>query len=281
MKNNKNRKPIVWGVILVLVLAIGVTAAFAQTNDNPDVPAVEVPAEDGTLPPAQPFAHGEGNGRSNPNNGPRGDRGNDSEALADALGITVEELEAAKEGVRTAAIEQAVADGLITQEQADQILSGEGRGFMPRGGQNSEIDFEALLADELGISVEELQAAQEAVRAAQLEQAIEDGLITQEQADMMAARKAVNEYVDREALQEMMQDAYETAVQQALDNGDITQEQADQLLSNETNFGPGGLGGQRGQGRPGGPGGRGGHGFSAPQGNGNFPEAAPTTGNNA
>src|SRR5687767_12844048 len=46
----------------------------------------------------------------------------DDTYLADALGITVAELETAREEARTAAIEQAVEDGLLTREQADELL---------------------------------------------------------------------------------------------------------------------------------------------------------------
>ena len=37
----------------------------------------------------------------------------------------MDELSAAREEAKTAAVEQAVADGLITQAQADEILSGD------------------------------------------------------------------------------------------------------------------------------------------------------------
>ena len=52
--------------------------------------------------------------------------------LAEALGISVEELEAAQQAAFEAAIAAAVDEGRITQEQADQMLEGDGfpgRGF--------------------------------------------------------------------------------------------------------------------------------------------------------
>ena len=62
------------------------------------------------------------------------------EALAGALDITVEELEAAQQEAHGVVIEQAVEEGIISQEQADQILShpraglpGHGRAGCPRG----------------------------------------------------------------------------------------------------------------------------------------------------
>ena len=157
------------------------------------------------------------------------------EMLAEALGISEEELEAAHEEARTAAIDQALEEGLITEEQAEQLREG-GRAF--RFGRRlhrafgSPVDTDELLAEALGITVEELQEARSEVRAAQLEALVETGVLTQEQADLIAAREAVAGFVDREALAAVIQDAYETAIQAALDAGAITQEQADQLLEN-------------------------------------------------
>ena len=134
--------------------------------------------------------------------------GNYQEALAEALGITVEELQDAYQTARQAAIQQALDDGKITQEQADRMLEADndrpfGRdGRFGFGGQADE-----FLADALGINVEDLQAAQEAAHAAVLEQALADGTITQEQVDMQNARQAVAPY-----FQETMKTAYQNAV---------------------------------------------------------------------
>lgn len=168
--------------------------------------------------------------------------------MAEALGISVEELEAAKAdgtnkrelieqlgldaetvkaNVQTAMIAQiqaGVESGTITQEQADQMIERVERvengkkGFGKRGhrggkhrggkrGVNPEV-----MAQALGISVEELEAAkaegtklnelieqlgldQETVKAnlqaakiAQIQAKVEDGSITQEQADRMIER---------------------------------------------------------------------------------------------
>ena len=54
--------------------------------------------------------------------------------LIEELGLDRETVRANMETAKQEAIQQAVADGVITQEQADQILSGEGRGKRgPRG----------------------------------------------------------------------------------------------------------------------------------------------------
>ena len=143
--------------------------------------------------------------------GDRSLRGIDYQALlADALGITVKELEAAYEEARTAAIELAVMEGVITQEQADEmtVWGGKGgRGFSPfsfgrksKDVSSDKTDEGALLAEALEITVEELQAARKAANAAAIVQAVEEGIITQEQADEMQARKDLQSYLSRDAL---------------------------------------------------------------------------------
>lgn len=257
MEKQKKWSRIMIGALLVLVLAIGGTAVFAQTQSQDD-PTATPPADDGSstdsTTPAlpNPFSRGE-----------RPDfdgRGSGDEFLAEALGITVEELQAAQEAARAAALEQAVADGLITQEQADQLSQ---FGAPPHGRHfGVPSDMDEFLATELGISVEALQTAQEEAKAAKLAQMVEDGVLTQEQADLMAARQAVQSHLDVEGLNAAVQEAYATAVQSALDAGEITQDQADQLLSEAAaapgfrfDFGgPGGFGGRGGHGH-------GGHGF--------------------
>jgi hypothetical protein len=172
-----------------------------------------------------------------------------SALLAEVLGISTEQLQAAMTQARNAAIDQAVAEARITQEQADQMkqeTTGRGFGF-GRGGDN---DQDALLAQALGISVEQLQTAKAEVQKRLLTEAVAAGEITQEEADLMQARQALQEY-----LRDRMQTAYEAAVAQAVTDGVITQAQADQILAEEDGFrffgGPG-MGGGRHHGGPGG-----------------------------
>lgn len=185
---------------------------------------------------AAPVAHGRGwNGDA------------DGQNLADALGISLEELQAAQQKAAEAALQQAVDDGMLTQEQAD-ALQARGLGSMHARafghGMADNIDGEALLADALGISVDDLQAAQLNARGAALDQAVADGHITQEMADQMKARSALGQYLNQSDVRETLRNAYESVVQQAVAAGVITQEQADAILSNDAGFGP--FGGMRG-----------------------------------
>jgi hypothetical protein len=187
--------------------------------------------------------------------GPGFREGYNNEDLAAALGISVDELTAAYQKANEAALAQALEKGLITQEQADEIkaqsttsrLGGRwGKGLSQNG-----IDFDALLANALGISVEKLQAAYLQAFNANIDQAVTDGGMTEEQADLLKGQNALS--MD-EAFQSSMKSAYESAVQQAVKDGVITQSQADQILQNLPSFGGtrvhafGGMGGGHGRG---------------------------------
>jgi hypothetical protein len=228
-----------FGVLLALAVITGGVMAFAQSGDEAVAQSDgddaetedEAQDEDGLRPSRRvPRLRGRPGAWS-------GDRG---ELLAEALGISVEELEAAYEEVRAAAIEQALEAGLISEEQAERLLEGSAR--FGRGLPGFLADKDERLAGALDISVEELQEARDEVRVARLEALVEAGVLTQEQADLMAAREAVQGYIDQEGLAETIQDAYEEAVEAALEAGDITEEQAEQLQETLPAFGPFGFG---------------------------------------
>ncbi|MCA9972068.1 MAG: hypothetical protein KC425_17710 [Anaerolineales bacterium] len=247
------------GGFMALALAFGAYATFAQTDEGADTttpevqtPETEADGTDSTLPYARP------DGRSS-----------DDALLAEALGITTDELAAAQAAARTAAIEQAVADGLLTQEQADALLAGS---HGPRGFHSGSLDMQSYLADALGIPTEALQAALEEVYAARLAQMVADGRITQEQADLMQAYRSVQGYVDTDGLNAAVQSFYQAAIEAALADGVITQAQADEMLGNLADMSTRGFG-MRGFEAPGfgGPGGRGHHGgHRGPGGPGSF-----------
>ena len=185
--------------------------------------------------------------------------------LAEALGITVDELNAAREQAHAAAVDKALEQGLITQAQADALRDNprfgrQGLGMLLRlaGAKAEDFDAHALLADALGIRVEDLQEAQEkaadAAFEARLAEALENGRITQEQADLMKARRALMEFI-RE------QNFFAKAVEAAVKAGVISQAQADAILEADQGLGGFGWGPGLGFGRGFGPGARGMRGF--------------------
>ena len=193
--------------------------------------------------------------------GPEG--GYTNEDLANALGITVDELTTAQQNALEAVLAQAVEKGLITQAQADQLKANGSlnmRGLLnPNVLQANSIDYEAELANALGITVEKLQAAYTQAYNAHLDQAVSAGTLTQEQADLMKGQNAL--YADP-SFQASMKSSYEAAVAQAVKDGVITQAQADLISQNASaagfdgfkgllgNPGPNGLEGRHG-GQPG------------------------------
>jgi lambda repressor-like predicted transcriptional regulator len=125
----------------------------------------------------------------------------------------------------TAYLADAVTAGDITQEQADLMLA--------KHALRDVIDQEALLAEALGMTVEELAAA-------------------------LAGGKSLSELmtaagIDADTLRTNVQTAYEAAVARAVADGVITQAQADAVLAQQSNgfglFGGHGFGGHGGGGR--------------------------------
>ncbi len=147
--------------------------------------------------------------------------------LAEAQGLTQEEFQAKMTEARENALQQAVEDGLISQEQADQMRSRETKmgnsgygnkrdaGFEGKPGMDDGFlrdamtaamadvfgltvdEFETMrengetlwtLAEAQGLTQEEFQAKMTEARENALQQAVEDGLISQEQADQMRSR---------------------------------------------------------------------------------------------
>lgn len=203
MEKQKKWPVLLMGSVMILMLGLIATVALAQDAtpeaETPE-PGTTTPETDG-LPGLRGLGHWGGFGLHG------GDSGR-QENLAEALGITVEELEAAQEQAYAASVADAVAEGLITQEQADQILA--------MNALKSYIDRQSILATALGMPVDELDAA------------LAGG---QSLADLMTEKG-----IDAATLQTNVQTAYEAAVQQAVTDGVITQAQADEVLSG-SNFG--------------------------------------------
>ncbi len=286
LQGKKRTLVTVFSGVMVVLLVAGVWL-FGPTTSVNAAEELEAIIQDST----GPGLLGEGYlafGADKWGRGPKGEL-DYSELLAEALDITVEELQEAYEAARVAAIEKAVEAGVITQEQADEMVvwgNARARGFglpgqrgdagpayvpgergmtAPHGSSTSDhpFDGQALLAEALGITVEELEAAREEANQAAIEKAVEAGIITQEQAEAMESRRALMQYVGRETLlaealgmtveelqeayaegetlstlmaeqaldaltvREALTEAYEAALAQAVEDGVITQEQAD------------------------------------------------------
>ena len=181
-----------------------------------------------------------------PGKGPRGGfpGGYSEQDLATALGIDVTKLQAAYTAANTEALKEAVSKGLITQDQADKMTA-RGINSRPMGGFGrpgaSGIDYNTLLANALGISTDQLQAAYKQAFDTNLDNAVKAGTITQAQADLEKGRNALS---SNAKFQASLQSAYAAAVKQAVTDGVITQSQADQILKGQSGKGlPGGFGG--------------------------------------
>ncbi len=255
------KKLAVMGLSALMVTGLLGSAAvsFAQT----DTPAES--AEESTTE-VVPLAPSRGGSRL----------GVDDEALAAALGITVDELDVAQEAARIALIDQAVADGHLTAAEGETMKTD---GSRLRNSSQYGYDKDEFLADALGITVEALNEAEWVAYQAEVTAAVEAGTITQEQADLLLARKAAQNHLDTDALNAAVLAAYGDALDAAVAAGEITQAQADALLAQlETqsfDFGLGEHGGHGGRGHGGGPGGRGGFGLDTlPE---TTPEASPDT----
>ena len=126
------------------------------------------------------------------------DEGDEGAALAEALGVTVEDLEAAMRQVMLDRIDAAVDAGRLSEEHAEAlreaIESGEepGRGFRGHHGfghglgwRGDEGEEGAAFAEALGVTAEELEAAMRQVALDRIDAAVEAGKLTEERAEML------------------------------------------------------------------------------------------------
>ena len=150
------------------------------------------------------------------------------EALAVAQGVALETVQAAAKAAAIAQINQAVTDGTITQAQADALIAQVNSSAFPLGRPGADhprpddsrselLDHDAIravVAETLGITVEELAAAQ--------------------QAHTPLEELATAHGVTIEAIQSAAKAAAITQINQAVTDGKITQTQADQFIEQLT-----------------------------------------------
>ena len=196
----------IWFVIpavsaLVLALAIGVMA-FSSSSAASSHQAVLL-QEDDTEEPL-PWKHGFGGMRGFGRGGMFGfGTSFDYDAyMADALGVTVTELKDARQAAQQAALDQAVAEGVLTGEQAELMIA--------RQALMQYIEYQELLSQALGIDLSDLEAARESGESL----------------------KYLFGDLEPAEVKDALQSAYEDAVDQAVADGVITGTQADQLQEN-------------------------------------------------
>lgn len=167
----------------------------------------------------------------------------DQASLAEALGISSEELQSAQETARQAALDEAVAEGLLTRRQAEWLSERGGLGFGRMGRMGglgffrAEIDLEAQLAKALGMTPEALAEARAKAADLAIDDAVEAGRLTQGQAEAMRARRALADYLAEQGVADRARSVYDDAIEQAVEDGVITQEQADAIQGDGGRFG--------------------------------------------
>ncbi|HEY7295934.1 MAG TPA: hypothetical protein VH916_12890, partial [Dehalococcoidia bacterium] len=136
--------------------------------------------------------------------GPGGKRGIFAEyqtVLAQKLGISLQQLQAAEKATRDQLIDNAVAAGKLTKAQGDALKAGQkppatpgqGQGNRGPGGMRNLLrnardifqQHETVLAQKLGISPQQLQTAQKAARDQLIDNAVAAGKLTKAQGDAL------------------------------------------------------------------------------------------------
>ena len=182
---------------LVLAVAVGVVAFSSSSAASSNLGILTEGDDLDELPPWRAdfskFGRGERPGLA--------DKFDYDSHLAEALGVTITELEDARQAAKEAALEQAVAEGAITQEQADLIAAHQAL--------MQYIDHQEIFAEALGIDLSDLEAAR------------------QEGKPLLYLFGELG--LEPAEIKEALQSTYEDAVQQAIDDGVITESQAEQL----------------------------------------------------
>ena len=178
--------------------------------------------------------------------------GGDIDQLATALDKTVDEIQTAEKAAAVKAVDAALTKGYITESQATAIKAfpNVGLGILARyitADQIAALDYQSLVAAELGITKEQLTTAVTTAQQSALQEAVASGRLTQADADAMQAMQQLRASTTFRA---NLRAALQTALGQEVTSGTITQAQQNALLerfdSNDTGFGFG----------AGGPGGR-------------------------
>jgi hypothetical protein len=135
------------------------------------------------------------------------------EALAEKLGVSVEELQAAQDGARDQVIDDALADGRITEAQADRLRNAEfgdiRRGFA-QGVRHAIGNAFEKAAEILGLTTDEVR----------------QGLADGKSLNDLAAEQGVSN------LEAQLVAGLTADIQAKVADGSITQDQADRMMEN-------------------------------------------------
>ena len=183
--------------------------------------------------------------------GPFDFNGRFREALADILGISVDEYDAAVEQAQDRVVDEALAEGWLTEEQAELLQwrmdrapgfrmpdMGRGWGDLGHGAMGGGHSLLSIAADKLGMSLTDL--------------------LTELENDKSIAAVAAERGVDTQVIVDAYLAQAKEKLDEAVAEGDITQNQADYQLEKlqeriTDQLDNTGLGGLRGGGRHGGP----------------------------
>lgn len=178
--NTRVRKALAGSALAASILGTG-GYAFAQTSTT-EAPAAATETAPADATPAPDTTE----------RGPRGPRGGSNHAertaaLAEKLGMTAEQVTAARDAAR-AAVDAQLGTPQKPSERPTTAPTDEERAAHEAEHQARHDAMRQAFATELGISVEQLQAAHEAIAEDRLAAQVAAGEITQEQADEKLAR---------------------------------------------------------------------------------------------
>ncbi len=148
------------------------------------------------------------------------------EAIAGILGISVEEYAAAVEQAREQVVDEAQAEGWLTEEQAEQMREKMAEGFGPRG---MDRGFMRPGPGNMGKAMRDHAGGLVEVAAGALDMPVKD-LFTELKDGKSIAAVAAEQGVDTQVVVNAYLDAIEARLDEAVANGKLTQERADWML---------------------------------------------------
>lgn len=123
-----------------------------------------------------------------------------SETELERLGVTEEEYDLARDEAAVAYNNELVAMGWLSADEAAELNEATRFANLGRGQYYDVLDKDVFIADALGVSVGELESAEEAADAAKLAERVAEGRLTEEEAADHAALDAFKATIDEDAI---------------------------------------------------------------------------------